>query len=186
MPEHASLYADILILANLQSGPQHGYDIKKRIERFLGGSVPMNNKVLYPTLKRFEEMGALQRTVQRQEGKPDRHVYQLTERGAEILQALLREFPPELAGNDAEFYTRLAFFHLLEPEARLEILSTRIDRVTAKLAYLRDMRTLASADQVMSFAQRVLEFHERRARHELAWLGELVEDTRTLAETPKS
>jgi DNA-binding PadR family transcriptional regulator len=179
------LYADILILAILQSGPQHGYDIKKRIERVLGGSVPMNNKVLYPTLKRFEEMGALKRTVQRQEGKPDRHVYRLTKRGAEILQDLLREFTPELAGNDAEFYTRLAFFHLLEPEARLEILSTRIDRVTGRLAYLRDMTTLASADQAVSFAQRVLQFHERRARHEIAWLRELVEETRTLAQRSK-
>jgi DNA-binding PadR family transcriptional regulator len=180
------LYADILILATLQSGPQHGYDIKKRVERFLGGSVPMNNKVLYPALKRFEEMGALQRTVQRQEGKPDRHVYQLTERGTEILQDLLHEFTPELAGNDAEFYTRLAFFHLLEPEARLEILSMRTDKVAGKLDYLRDMRTLASADQAMSFALRVLQFHERRASHEIDWLRELIEETRTLAERSKS
>jgi DNA-binding PadR family transcriptional regulator len=176
------LYADILILASLQSGPQHGYEIKKRVERFLGGSVPLNNKVLYPTLKRFEEMGALQRTVERQQGKPDRHIYQLTERGTGILQDLLREFPPELAGNDAEFYTRLAFFHLLEPRARLEILSLRTDTVAAKLAYLRDMKTLASTDRAMSFAQRVLQFHERRARAEIAWLRELVEETRTLAE----
>jgi DNA-binding PadR family transcriptional regulator len=176
------LYADILILATLQSGPQHGYDIKKRIERFLGGSVLMNNKVLYPTLKRFEEMGALQRTVERQEGKPDRHVYRLTERGTEILQGLLREFTLELAGNDAEFYTRLAFFHLLEPEARLEILSIRTDRVTGKLAYLQDLKTLVSAEEPMSFAQRVLQFHEQRARHEIAWLGELMAETRTLGE----
>jgi DNA-binding PadR family transcriptional regulator len=184
--EEAALYADILILANLRSGPQHGYDIKKRVERFLGGSVPLNNKVLYPTLKRFEEMGALQRTVERQEGKPDRHVYQLTERGTEILQALLREFTPELAGNDAEFFTRLAFFHLLEPEARLEILSLRTDRVAAKLAYLRDMKTLVSADEGMSFAQRVLQFHEKRARHEIAWLRELMKETQTLAEGSNS
>jgi DNA-binding PadR family transcriptional regulator len=177
--EQAALYADILILATLRSGPQHGYDIKKRIERFLGGSVPLNNKVLYPTLKRFEEMGALQRTVERQEGKPDRHVYHLTECGTEILQDLLREFTPELAGNDAEFYTRVAFFHLLEPEARLEILSMRTDRVAGKLAYLQDLRTLANADEAMSFAQRVLQFHEQRTRYEIAWLRELVEETRT-------
>ena len=180
------MYADILILATLQSGPLHGYDIKKRVERFLGGSAPMNNKVLYPTLKRFEEMGALDRTVERHEGKPDRHVYRLTERGTEILQDLLRKFTPELAGNDAEFYTRVAFFHLVEPEARLEILSMRADRVAGRLAYLQDLKTVASADEAMCFAQRVLEFHERRARHEIAWLRELVEETRTLPDRSKS
>ena len=180
------MYSDILILATLQSGAQHGYDLKKRIERFLGGSIPMNNNVLYPTLKRFEEMGALRRTIERQEGKPDRHVYHLTERGTEILQDLVREFTPELAGNDAEFYTRLAFFHLMEPEARLEILSMRTERIASKLAYLRDMRTLAKADQAMSFAQRVLQFHERRARAEVAWLRELIQETQSLIERSQS
>jgi DNA-binding PadR family transcriptional regulator len=184
--EQAAVYADILILACLQSGPQHGYDIKKRVERSLGGSVPLNNKTLYPALKRFEEMGALQRTFERQQGKPDRHVYHLTERGTGVLRDLLREFTPVLAGNDAEFYTRVAFFHLLEPEARLEILSLRTDRVAGKLAYLRDLRTLASADKIMSFAQRVLQFHEKRARDEIAWLRKLTEETRTLAERSNS
>jgi DNA-binding PadR family transcriptional regulator len=176
------MYADILILAVLQTEPQHGYEIKKNIERILGGSIPMNNKVLYPALKRFEEMGALQRTVERQEGKPDRHIYQLTERGTEVLQALLREFTPELASNDAEFYTRLAFFHLLEPDERLEILTTRADVVAGKLAHLREMRTLAGEGEAMSFARRVLQFHEQQAHHEVDWLRELIEETRALAE----
>jgi DNA-binding PadR family transcriptional regulator len=176
------MYADILILAMLQTGPQHGYEIKKNIERILGGSILMNNKVLYPALKRFEEMGALQRSVERQEGKPDRHIYQLTERGTEVLQALLREFTPGLAGNDAEFYTRLAFFHLLEPEARLEILTTRAAMVAGKLAHLREMSTLAGESEAMSFARRVLQFHEQQAHHEIDWLRELIEETRALAE----
>ena len=176
------MYADILILAMLQREPQHGYEIKKNIERILGGSILMNNKVLYPALKRFEEMGALQRTVQRQEGKPDRHIYQLTEYGRVVLQALLHEFTPELVGNDAEFYTRLAFFHLLEPEARLEILTTRAELVARKLAHLREMRTLTDDGEVMSFARRVLQFHEQQARQEIDWLRELIEETRAIVE----
>jgi len=176
------MYADILILAILQTEPQHGYEIKKKIERIMGGSIPMNNKVLYPALKRFEEMGALQRTVERQDGKPDRHIYSLTESGKEVLQALLHDFTPVLVGNDAEFYTRLAFFHLLEPEARLEILTNRADMVAGKLAHLRDMRTLAGEGEAMSFARRVLQFHVQQAYHEIDWLRELIEETRALTE----
>ncbi|HEX6554831.1 MAG TPA: PadR family transcriptional regulator [Ktedonobacteraceae bacterium] len=172
------MYADILILAMLQSEPQHGYEIKKNIERILGGSILMNNKVLYPALKRFEDLGALQRTDQRQEGKPDRHIYQLTEHGRAVLQALLHEFTPELVGNDAEFYTRLAFFHLLEPEARLKILTTRADLVARKLAHLREMRTLTGDGEAMFFARRVLQFHEQQAHQEIDWLRDLMEETR--------
>lgn len=176
------MYADILILASLQNQPRHGYEIKKFVERILGGSIAVNNKLLYPILKRFEEMGALERTVERQEGKPNRHVYHLTERGTEVLQALLREFTPDIAGNDAEFFTRLAFFHLLEPEARLEILSMRADRMAGKLTHLRDMKALAGGGEAMSFARRVLQFHQQQAHSEIDWLRELIEETRALAE----
>jgi DNA-binding PadR family transcriptional regulator len=74
------MYSEILILAMLRPGPRHGYDIKKDIERALGGTVSLNNKTLYLTLKRFEEIGAVTRQVLSQEGKPNRHIYQLTER----------------------------------------------------------------------------------------------------------
>src|SRR5258708_23386765 len=101
------MYADLLILAMLQTGPQHGYEIKKNIERILGGSILMNNKVLYPALKRFEEMGAWQRSVERQRGKPDRHIYHLTQRGTDILQPLLHQFTPGLPCTAAGVYTHL-------------------------------------------------------------------------------
>src|SRR5215469_14558642 len=108
------MYSEILILAMLRSGPRHGYEIKKEVDQALGGTVTLNNKTLYVNLKHFEEMGAVIRQVVPQEGKPNRHLYQLTERGTELLQAYLRDFPAAQAGNDAEFLTRVAFFDELE------------------------------------------------------------------------
>ncbi len=100
------MYSEILILAMLQQGPRHGYEIKKDIDRALGGMIALNNKTLYIALKRFEEMGAVTRQVIVQTGKPNRHLYELTERGIEVLQTSLRDFGPEQAGVDAEFFTR--------------------------------------------------------------------------------
>jgi DNA-binding PadR family transcriptional regulator len=51
------------------------------------GLVLMNNKTLYLALKHFEEIRAVTRQVILQEGKPNRHLYELTERGIELLQA---------------------------------------------------------------------------------------------------
>src|SRR6266513_5600387 len=104
------MYSEILILAMLRQGPRHGYEIKKDIDRALGGMVVLNNKTLYLALKHFEEIGAVTRQVIPQEGKPNRHLYELTERGAELLHAQLRDFEPEQAGADAEFFTRVSFF----------------------------------------------------------------------------
>ena len=95
------MYSEILILAMLQQGPRHGYEIKKDIDRALGGMVALNNKTLYLVLKRFEEMGAVTRQVIPQEGKPNRHLYQLTERGIELLQASLQDFPASQAASEA-------------------------------------------------------------------------------------
>ncbi len=62
------MYSEIVILAMLHQGPRYGYEIKKDVERALGGMVPLNNKTLYLTLKRFEEMGSVTRQVIAQEG----------------------------------------------------------------------------------------------------------------------
>jgi DNA-binding PadR family transcriptional regulator len=74
-------YVDILILQNLIARPAHGYEIKKSVERIMGGAFAVNNNVLYPALRRLEEMGAVEKEVARQEGKPGRHVYRATEQG---------------------------------------------------------------------------------------------------------
>lgn len=54
-------YVDILILRNLVARPAHGYEIKKGVERVLGGAFAINNNVLYPALRRFEEIGAIEK-----------------------------------------------------------------------------------------------------------------------------
>ena len=177
------MYSEILILAMLQQGSRHGYEIKKDLDRALGGMVTLNNKTLYLALKHFEEMGAVTRQVIPQEGKPNRHLYQLTERGAELLQVSLRDFPSEQAGNDAEFFTRVAFFDLLEAQERKAILNKRLAYLEACLEYLHKLQQRADAEDCppgtglsMSYAQRVLAFHIQRVRDEYQWIVTWLEE----------
>lgn len=177
------MYSEILILAMLRQGPRHGYEIKKDIDRALGGIVVLNNKTLYLALKHFEEQGAVTRQVIPQEGKPNRHLYELTERGSELLHVSLREFPAALASNDAEFFTRVAFFDLLEGPEREAILTTRLAFLEGCLSYLQQMQRLAegeacaqTADLSLSPAQRVLAFHTRRIHDEYAWIASWLEE----------
>jgi DNA-binding PadR family transcriptional regulator len=179
------MYSEILILAMLRQGPRHGYEIKKDIDRALGGMVTLNNKTLYLALKHFEEIGAVTRQVIPQEGKPNRHLYQLTERGIELLQAYLRDFPASQAGSDAEFFTRVAFFDYLEVSEREAILTTRLAFLEGCLSYLQTMQHLADTEECadvsgisMSYAQRVLAFHIRRIRDEYAWVATWLKEMR--------
>jgi DNA-binding PadR family transcriptional regulator len=176
------MYSVILVLATLRQGPRHGYEIKKDIDRALGGMVTLNNKTLYLALKHFEEIGAVTRQVIPQEGKPNQHLYELTERGIELLHAFLRDFPAALASNDAEFFTRVALFDYLEVPERKAILTSRQAYLEGCLSYLQTMQQLADTQECntpglsMSHARRVLAFHTRRIRDEYAWIASWLEE----------
>lgn len=165
------MWLDILILSHLAKEPAHGYEIKQRVGRSIGHTTPLNNNVLYPALRRLEEMGAIEAEVVPQQGTPARRVYRLTEGGMEALQGLLRDFPPELALNDGEFNTRLAYFHLLEPEARLEILRARAGAGRALLDHLR--RALAEELAGGPYVPRLLRFLIQQQESDVRFVEEL-------------
>ena len=52
------MYVDILLLAELTTGPKHGYEIKN-VQNRLGENFELNHNMLYPALRRFENMGAI-------------------------------------------------------------------------------------------------------------------------------
>lgn len=169
------MYTEIVILALLRAEPRHGYELKKQGERIL--NISLNNKVLYPALKRFEELGAVRREVERQEGRPDRHVYHITDRGAELLQAMLLDYGPEIANSDAEFLTRVAFFEMLEPQARLDILQTRVRAIEKDLARMQEVEAMAIEGGAALYHMRVIQFRAQQTRNEFNWLKSLIAET---------
>jgi DNA-binding PadR family transcriptional regulator len=170
------MYTDILILAHLIQRPYHGYELKRQVAS-VGGN--LNNNQLYPALRRFEEMGAITREVERQTGKPDRHIYRITDRGEEMLQALLQEFPPELAANDSEFFTRVAFFYLLDSDARRIILTMRQAARQEDLHQMQQFQALLEGernDAQNHYPLSVLRFRQQQLQLELDWIAQLLEE----------
>jgi DNA-binding PadR family transcriptional regulator len=172
------VYVDILILATLAARPQHGYELKRSVGQVLGPDFSLNNGALYPALRRFEEMGAVERTVERQFGKPDRHIYSITALGREILHDLVCEFPPEIARSEAEFLVRVAFFDQLEPRERLAILSVRETVLRDSVAHHERILEMVAAEptELTSYAQQTLAFRERLLQLALDWIAELRRD----------
>ncbi|MDQ6773214.1 MAG: PadR family transcriptional regulator [Candidatus Dormibacteraeota bacterium] len=168
------MYLDILVLSHLAHRPAHGYEIKKRVDQSLG-SPRLNNNVLYPALRRFEEAGAIKGELVPQQGVPPRRVFQLTESGHELLRSLLEDFPEDLADSDEEFLTRLAFFHLVDPQVRLDILGRRRQALRRRIDHLDAIAGLA-ADGEQPYAQGLLDFQRRQAESELGWVGEIAAD----------
>jgi DNA-binding PadR family transcriptional regulator len=159
-----------MMLRVLADGDRHGYEIKKQVERILGGR-SINNNVLYPALRKYEEQGAIERiAAEADPGRPPRNVYRLTDAGHDLLQAMIRDADPVLLADDNEFQIRIAFFADLDADDRLRILGVRREVLEARLAHLAALRPDAQAEP---WGLRVMDFNVERLQQELAWLDRL-------------
>jgi len=164
------VYFDILTLRVLRDRPRHGYEIKKQVERILGGR-SINNNVLYPALRRYQEQGAIERVAAEADpGRPPRNVYRLTDTGHDLLQAMIRDADPALLADDNEFQMRVSLFADVPAEDRLRIIAVRRGIVAARISHLDSLRPDARAEP---WGLRVMDFSRAAAQHELRWLDEL-------------
>jgi len=71
----------LLLLAALEEGPRHGYELMKAVETLSGGRYIPSAGVVYPTLKVYAEQGVL-----KVEQAGERRRYALTAPGRKFLQ----------------------------------------------------------------------------------------------------
>src|SRR5262247_4327959 len=73
--------AELLVLAQLEDGPRHGYDIGARIEQRSNGAVTFNVASLYPILYRLEAEGLIAGRWVERAAQRRRRFYRLTPAG---------------------------------------------------------------------------------------------------------
>jgi DNA-binding PadR family transcriptional regulator len=137
------MYVDILILSHVRTAPVHGYELKRMVAATT--AFALNNNTLYPALRRFEDAGAVRKTAVQQEGRPPRHIYELTDVGRELLHDMVAELPVELAGSEEEFLTRLGMFDELTPAERHGVLASRDQALSARIQHLKNLAARAEA-----------------------------------------
>ncbi|HEV7986267.1 MAG TPA: PadR family transcriptional regulator [Steroidobacteraceae bacterium] len=94
----------LIMLALLQDGPRHGYDIIKSLQEHSSGLYKPSPGVVYPALTYLEEAGL---AVSETEGSKRR--YRITEAGSELL-AKQRATADELLAQLARFGQKMAQF----------------------------------------------------------------------------
>jgi PadR family transcriptional regulator, regulatory protein AphA len=118
--ENKSKYA---VLGALSIYPGSGYDIKKLMEQSTSNFWNESYGQIYPILKQLIEEGLATSHAEKQEGKPERYVYTLTERGMEELQGWLTE-PVEYAVERNELLLKLYFGKHVPVEKNIEHVRT--------------------------------------------------------------
>jgi PadR family transcriptional regulator PadR len=77
--------AELLILALLEEGDRHGYDLARLIDERSSGEISFHAASLYPTLYRMEEKGLIDGRWVDKAGQRRRRYYRLTPAGRKTL-----------------------------------------------------------------------------------------------------
>jgi DNA-binding PadR family transcriptional regulator len=160
---------DLMLLATLLAGPQHGYALKKQAG-LLSGQPAMHNNLVYPLLRRFVANGwVTQRKAPGDRGQT-RQMYSLTPLGRRALLDRLAEFDESAARSPEQFHLRVGLFSVLSPATRAQILQVR-----KTVLELRDQKfaLLQKEIDLGDYGGEVVRFLRQSLRAEVVWIGHL-------------
>ena len=124
-----------IILGLLGARAMSGYDIKRAFDRSLATYWNAGNSQIYTTLKALAADGLVSSELIYQQARPNRRVYQLTERGQAALDRWLSDPVPERFTKD-EFLTKLFFCGQTSDAVALRHLEEHREALVAQIAYM--------------------------------------------------
>jgi len=128
------------ILGMLSLQPMSGYDFRKSAGQCLGYFWQESYGQIYPTLKKLLEKKYVSRQSRRSKGKPDRHVYSITDKGLKVFRAWL-DLPATVEKKRNEMLLKVFFggkSDVSEQIKELETLKETNEMVLAELKEIDD------------------------------------------------
>ena len=126
-----------VLLGLLDMRPMSGYDIKKIVEISIRDIWSESYGNIYPTLQKFLADGLAEKTVEKQEGKPDRIVYHITPSGRKELVEWLNEPYKQRRVRD-EFLVKFLFGYLLPIESNLQLVEDYRQSMKERIEWYRE------------------------------------------------
>lgn len=160
---------DLLILALLLEGPQHGYALKKRAG-LIYGREELHSNIVYPLLRKFVDEGWVTKREASGERGQTRTVYSLTAAGRRTIEERVKGFGEEQARPAGEFRLRVGLFSILDAGTREEILD-------ARKAYLEEQaqrfQAITEHMEFEVYSGEVVRWIRDEIQRELEWIERL-------------
>jgi len=180
--ENKSKYA---LLGILSMYPGSGYDIKKFMEQSTSNFWSESYGQIYPILKQLVEVGLATSHTEKQEGRPERYVYTLTDKGHEELRRWLTE-PIEHTVERNELLLKLLFgkensiADNLEHVKQFRILQEQLLQKYRSIETYLKVNCADDAEQIYSLI--TLRYGILRCQALLTWCEETIDRLRVFAE----
>jgi len=152
------------LLGLLESGPRHGYDLKRAYDERFGQDRPLHYGQVYSTLQRLLKNGLVQEGGHEAGAGPERKRYAITDAGVtDIEQWLGTPEKPELYLQNT-LYTKVVLA-LLSGRSAAEVLDTQ------RAEHLRAMRELTARKRTGDLADQLICDHALfHLEADLRWL----------------
>ena len=172
---------EMAVLGLLKERTMHGYELKKELTATLGQFWQVSYGSLYPTIRRLEVEGAVERIFPKADVVRRKNIYRITAKGEEMFTEALRE--PSAVSDDARFGVKLAFFRYLNPDARVEVLERRRAYLTDKVAEIRgQLRTYR--ERIDAYTYRLMEHGLDNTSRDIEWVDRLIAEEKAAGAGP--
>lgn len=169
---------EMAILGLLKDRAMHGYELKKELTAQLGQFWQVSYGSLYPTIRRLEKAGAVERVFPKEDVKRRKNIYRITEKGEAMFRDSL--FEHAAISDDTRFGLKLAFFRYLNPDARVELLERRRAYLSERLAEFR-AQLRHYRERIDAYAYRLMEHGVDTKTAEIEWIDTLIAEERAQA-----
>ncbi len=157
----------------------HGYDLSRSFsEGALAQIIRLEPGMLYHYLKKLARADLITSRVERQEGRPDRHVHMLTSQGQAALTDWLTSPVRATREIRLDFLLKLYLSRLIDPALADSLVADQHEVMRRLVDSLRSQATGIAPDTPdAAFHRAVLDLRLSQTRAALAWLESLASTT---------
>ena len=175
---------DLAILGLLKGQEMHGYELKRQLSQRLGFFWTVSFGSLYPTLRRLESSGCVERCPDAETRSRRRQVFRITDHGEEQFLHLIGQGSSS-AWEEEKFPLRFAFFGYLPVETRVWLLQRRRDYLQDRLREGESGINRATRRSADRYTLSLMRHGVDQAQLDLTWIeGLLADETGTHPTTP--
>lgn len=129
----------LLLLGILVKEKMHGYRLNEYVKHVMSLYTNLKKATTYYTLERLERDGYVQYEVEKAGKRPERYVYQITQKGKAYFLDLLREHLKKYARTYYEDDVGIAFMDQLSTAEVHQLLAEKREKIQTLLQQFRDV-----------------------------------------------
>ena len=172
-----------VLLGLLTVESMSGYDLGQTIRQSIGHFWNESYGQIYPNLKKLAAEGFVTAKIERQKGRPDRHIYSITKKGRERLAKWLAVLPqPEIPRN--EVLLKLFFGAQNSPEVSIEYLERMVEAERGLLERFKQIHAAINTTKQYPdtpYWKMAARFGEIEIEAHLRWAAETLTELKRIA-----